>query len=49
MGLFKRSKSTQTSDVVTHIKPVDTKQPLKEVEVKRMYGRPSSFIDKLPW
>lgn len=25
------------------------KTPLKDVDVKRMYGRQSSFIDKLPW
>ena len=28
---------------------VEKKKPLKEGEVQRLYGRPSSFIDKLPW
>lgn len=29
--------------------PEVKKKPLKTADVKRMYGRPSSFIDKLPW
>lgn len=29
--------------------PEVNKKPLKTADVKRMYGRPSSFIDKLPW
>ncbi len=28
---------------------VEKKKPLKNSDVKRMYGKPSSFIDKLPW
>ena len=28
---------------------VEKKKSLKEGEVQRLYGRPSSFIDKLPW
>ena len=29
--------------------PVEKKKPLLNSEVKRMYNRPSSFINKLPW
>lgn len=32
-----------------HEQAPDKKKPLKVAEVKRMYNRPSSFIDKLPW
>jgi len=28
---------------------VEKKKPLKDSDAQRLYGRPSSFIDKLPW
>lgn len=55
LGLF-GSKNAITDEVS---RPVDVaktqstvegvKKPLTEIDVKRMYRRPSSFIDRLPW
>lgn len=48
MNLF-GSKKESTQDVTSSDPIAAKKKALTELEVKRMYNRPSSFIDKLPW
>ena len=40
---------TEPAENVTAINKPEKKKPVTESEVQRMYGRPSSFVDKLPW
>jgi len=51
MGLFSRKKATPPAPKAQPaMKAVEgKKKPLTEALVRRMYDRPSSFIDKLPW
>ena len=51
LDLFGGKKSEAEESKSDDKKPAapEEKKPLKDIEVKRMYGQPSSFIDKLPW
>lgn len=52
MGIFGTKNSTTAVKAASNPRanPVPVKKtPLRVSDAKRMYGRPSSFIDKLPW
>ncbi|SEG89202.1 conjugative transfer ATPase [Marinobacterium lutimaris] len=53
LSLFSGGKSQDASEINAAQQKQsgvpEKKKPLKIADVKRMYGRPSSFIDKLPW
>ena len=42
-------KPAQTKVAQAKETPVEAKKPITVNEVARMYNRPSSFIDRLPW
>lgn len=41
-------EEVKTENIVAQ-EPLEKKKPLTAIESARMYGRPSSFVQKLPW
>lgn len=41
--------SSESTNVADELESTEVRKPVTKSAVKRMYGRPSSFVDKLPW